>query len=256
MFFFEHILERISKSIYRNNIILKGGLLLTSIIGEEERTTKDMDATLKGLPLEKEYVGQMIKNILCIDINDGIDFEIENIKDIRNEDEYGGFKIGILGIMQNLKIHLFIELTTGDSITPREIEYSYNCIFEDKKISIFAYTTETVIAEKYHSIMTRGIFNTRMKDYYDIYVLVNENKEKIDFDNLNKAIKNTYKHRETKLNLEDIKEELSVIRKDKSLKRLWENYKVIAPYSKEINYEDLFESLDYITCILDKKINN
>jgi len=133
MFFFEKILERISKSRYKNNIILKGGLLLSSIIGEDERTTKDMDATLKSLPLEKEYIFQMMKDILCINLNDEISFEIIGIKDIRLEDEYGGFRISILAIMDTLKIHLAIELTTGDKITPREIEYYYSCIFEEKK---------------------------------------------------------------------------------------------------------------------------
>jgi len=250
MFFFEHILDRLSKSKYKHNIILKGGLLLSSIIGDDERTTKDMDATLKSLPLEKENVTEIIRDILSIDIDDDIEFEIESVKDIRLEDEYGGFRIGIIAKMSTIKHHLFIELTTGDKITPREIEYKYNCIFEDKKIPILAYTIETIIAEKYHSITTRGIFNTRMKDYYDIYVLVNNNRKKIDFTNLVKAIQNTYKHRETELNIDEIKEQLESIRTSENLMRLWENYKVIAPYAEKVKYEELLNTLEYITNIL------
>ena len=124
MFFFEKILERISKSKYKHNIILKGGLLLSSIIGNDERTTKDMDATLKSIPLEKEHIESVFKDILSIDLDDNITFEILDIKDIRQEDEYGGFKVNIMASMDNLRIHLAIETTTGDKITPREIEYN------------------------------------------------------------------------------------------------------------------------------------
>ena len=247
MFFFEKILERISKSRYKNNIILKGGLLLSSIIGEDERTTKDMDATLKSLPLEKEYIFQMMNDILCINLNDEISFEIVSIKDIRLEDEYGGFRISILALMDTLKIHLAIELTTGDKITPREIEYYYSCIFEDKKILILAYTLETVIAEKYHSIATRGVFNTRMKDFYDLYILMTENKEKIDFNNLDLAIRNTFRKRETDLSTDEIIELIGEMRVNQRLISLWRNYQISAPYSNNIKYEDLFDTLGSIT---------
>jgi len=253
MYFFEHILDRLSKSKYKNNIILKGGLLLSSIIGDDERTTKDMDATLKSIPLEKENIEKIIQEILSIDTDDGISYEIVNIKDIRLESEYGGFKINILAKLEILKIYLAIELTTGDKITPRETEYNYNCIFEDKKIPILAYTVETVVAEKYQTIISRGIYNTRMKDFYDIYVLIKENAEKIDFKNLIMAIKNTFKHRETELNIEEIELGLKMLKTNDNLVRLWKNYQVTDPYSKDIDYETLFDSLEYITNILSKE---
>jgi hypothetical protein len=125
MFFFERILERLSKSQYKHNIILKGGLLLSSIIGDDERTTKDMDATLKSMTLEKENIHSIFTEILSINLEDDVSFEIIDIKDIREEDEYGGFKVNIMATMDNLKIHLAVEITTGDKITPREIEYNY-----------------------------------------------------------------------------------------------------------------------------------
>lgn len=253
MYFFERILDRLSKSKYKHNIILKGGLLLSSIIGDDERTTKDMDATLKSLPLEREEVTQIINDILYIDLDDRIDFKIEDVKDIRQESEYGGFKINILATMSTLKVHLAIELTTGDKITPREIEYNYNSHFENKKIPILAYTLETVIAEKYQTIIARDIYNTRMKDFYDIYILIKENTEKIDFKNLVKAIKNTFKNRETELNIKDIKEQLSNMKANDQLIRLWTKYQVTAPYSNGISFDKLFDSLDYITNILSEE---
>lgn len=253
MYFFEHILERLSKSKYKHNIILKGGLLLSSIIGDDEITTKDMDATLKSIPLEKENVENIMQEIINIDIEDGICYEIVNIKDIRLDSEYGGFKINILAIMENLKVYIAIELTTGDKITPREIEYNYNSIFEDKKIPIFAYTLETVVAEKYQTIISRGIYNTRMKDFYDVYILMTEKKEKLNLDNLIMAIKNTFEHRKTELRIEEIKSILGMLKTNDNLIRLWENYQLTDPYSKNIDYESLFESLDYITNILSKE---
>lgn len=250
MYFFEHILDRLSKSKYKNNIILKGGLLLSSIIGDDERTTKDMDATLKSIPLEKENIENIIQEILNIDMEDGISYEIVNIKDIRLDSEYGGFKINILSKMESLKVYLAIELTTGDKITPREVEYNYNCIFEDKKISILAYNLETIIAEKYQTIISRGIYNTRMKDFYDIYILITYKKEQLNLDNLNMAIKNTFKYRETKLNIEDIRLEIEMLKNNDNLIRLWKNYQVTDSYSNYISFESLFEAIDYITNIL------
>ena len=253
MYFFEHILDRLSKSKYKHNIILKGGLLLSSIIGVDVRTTKDMGTTLKSLPLEREEVTQIIRDILSIDLDDGIDFKIEDVKDIRQESEYGGFKINILATMSTLKVYLAIELTTGDKITPREIEYNYNSHFENKKIPILAYTLETVIAEKYQTIIARDIYNTRMKDFYDIYILVKENTEKVDFKNLVMAIKNTFKNRETELNIEEIREQLSNMKTSEQLVGLWTKYQITSPYSSSISFEKLFDSLDYITNILSEE---
>lgn len=138
MFFFEHVLMRLEKSKYRDNIILKGGVLLSSIIGSDMRTTKDIDATLKSIPLDGESIRNIFDEILSIDIDDGFTFKIENIKNIRLEDEYGGYRINVYGEFDKLKTHFFIEVTTGDIITPGEIKYKYNSIFEDETINIMA----------------------------------------------------------------------------------------------------------------------
>ena len=152
--------------------------------------------------------------------------------------------------MDNIKIYLSVEITTGDKITPREIEYNYNSIFENKKIPILAYTTETIIAEKYHTVITRGLLNTRMKDFYDIYILFSKNKEKISIDNLKLAIKNTFEHRKTKINILEIEEIIINISKDKKMKDLWKNYQKNATYAREIAFEELFSPLKFITSIL------
>ena len=250
MYFFEHILDRISKSKYKHNIILKGGLLLASIIGNDERTTKDMNATLKSISLTKENVQTIMEDILNIDTGDDIAYKIIDIKDIRQESEYGGFKLNILATMQTLRVYLAIELTTGDKITPREIEYNYNSLFENKKIPILAYNVETVIAEKFQAIIDRDIYNTRMKDFYDIYVLIEEKKEIIDTKNLIKAIENTFKKRNTSLNASNIKEQLKSLKTSERLKTLWMQYQIDAPYSNNISFEELFKSLLYITTLL------
>lgn len=140
MFFFEHVLMRLEKSNYKNNIILKGGVLLSSIIGEDLRTTKDIDATLKSLPLSIDSIKNIFEEILSVNIEDNVNFEIVSIKDIRLEDEYGGFRINVKGTFDKIRTNFFIEITSGDIITPREIKYKYNSIFEDKKINIMAYT--------------------------------------------------------------------------------------------------------------------
>lgn len=253
MFFFERILERISISRYKDNIILKGGLLLSSIIGEDMRTTKDMDATLKSVLLEKSNVLNIMNEILAIPLNDSVKFEIVDIKDIREEDEYGGFKINIVGMLEKLRVNMFVEFTTGDKITPKEIDYNYNSIFEDKKISILAYTIETILAEKFETIISRSIANTRLKDFYDIYILMSNYKDIISNDVLVEAIKNTFRKRETNINVDKISEVIFLIRNDNVVKNYWEKYQSKFSFSQGINYNEIMDKLEYILLLLEKE---
>lgn len=209
-----------------------------------------MDATLKSMSLEKGNIESILNEILSIDLKDNVVFKILDIKDIREDDEYGGFKVDMMATMENLKVHIAIEITTGDRITPKEIEYNYKSIFENKKISILTYTIETVIAEKYQTIITRGILNTRMKDFYDLYILISKNKDIINIENLRTAIKNTFKHRKTEIDVIKIQETIAEIEKDKGMENLWINYQKTAIYADRVKYEDLFESLYFITSIL------
>ena len=254
LFYFERILERISISNYRGQIILKGGLLLTSIIGDDERTTKDMDATLKGISLTKTNVEKAFNEILHIDIDDGTSFQIVSIKDIRLEDEYGGFRLNILSKLGNNKTYITIELTTGDVIIPREMKYNYNCIFEDKTIPIMSYTLETVLAEKFQTIVTRGLLNTRLKDFYDIYILINTKIDDLNRSNLIKAIKNTFKWRETNFDLEQFNEVIDDLSNDNNMNNLWNEYVSKNSYAKNVKFEDTINSLKEIIEILESEL--
>ena len=254
LFYFERILERISKSSYRGKIILKGGLLLTSIIGDDERTTKDMDATLKGIPLTKNEVEKVFNEILNMDIDDEVLFKIISIKDIRLENEYGGFRLNILSKLDNNKTYITVELTTGDVITPREIKYNYNSIFEDKKIPIMSYTIETILAEKFQTVVNRGLLNTRLKDFYDIYILVNTKMSELSKENLINAIKNTFKRRKTSLDIDQINEIINDLISDNNMNSLWENAVSKNSYAKNIRFEDTIDAIKQIVEILESKL--
>ena len=253
MFFFEHVLMRLEKSKYKENIILKGGVLLSSIIGSDMRTTKDIDATLKSIPLNEESIRNIFEEILSIDINDDFIFKIENIKDIRLEDEYGGYRINVYGEFDKLKTHFFIEVTTGDIITPREIKYKYNSIFEDKTIDIMAYTIETIIAEKFESIISKNITTTRAKDFYDMYVIVNSHIDKVDKNILIKAIKRTFKHRNTNFNIEYLNDMFVIIKNSIVLKELFDNYSTKFTYAKNVRFEDTIDAIKQIIDILESE---
>lgn len=254
MFFFEHVLMRLEKSKYRDNIILKGGVLLSSIIGEDLRTTKDIDATLKSLPLNIDSIRNIFEEILSIDIDDNVNFEIVNIKDIRLEDEYGGFRINVKSTFDKIRTNFFIEITTGDIITPREIKYRYNSIFEDKKINIMAYTIETIIAEKFESIISKNITTTRAKDFYDIYMLMNKHKNSIHNKTLLTAIKNTFNKRNAEFNIDRFKEIVEILETSDTLKKVFINYRDKLEYTKQVEFDDTIKEINEIIHILEDEL--
>lgn len=253
MFFFEHVLMRLEKSQYRNNIILKGGVLLSSIIGEDLRTTKDIDATLKSLPLNIDVIRNIFEEILFIDIEDNVNFEIVNIKDIRLEDEYGWFKINVKGTLDKIRTNFFIEITTGDVITPREIKYKYNSIFEDRKINIMAYTIETIIAEKFESIISKNITTTRAKDFYDLYMLMNNNRNEINDKILVEAIENTFNKRNTEFDINSFKEIVELLSDSSTLKKVFTDYQEKLEYTKHVQFDDIIKTIKDIVSILESK---
>lgn len=251
MFFFEHVLMRLEKSQYRNNIILKGGVLLSSIIGEDLRTTKDIDATLKSVPLNMDSIRDIFEEILSIDIGDNVNFEITNIKDIRLENEYGGFRLNIEGTFYNIRTNFFLEVTTGDVITPREIKYQYNSIFENKKINIMAYTIETIIAEKFESIISKNIYTTRAKDFYDLYMLMSNHKNEFNNKDLFKAIENTFNRRGSKFDINRFKEIIELLEDSTILKNIYIEYQRKLEYTKQVKFEQTIKSLKEIANILE-----
>ena len=246
---FESLIRRISISKYKENIIIQGGFLLSSIFGFNQRSTMDMDATLKGMNLNKENVLNIIKDIIAIDINDGVRYEIFSIKDIRLEKKYPGFKIHLLAYLEDLRTHLMIDITTGDVITLKEIDYEYNTIFDNETINIMSYNIETIIAEKFEAIISRNVINSRMKDYYDLYMFTT-----LKWDNVNKnllkiAINNTCNNRKTTNYLNDSSNYINLISKNGDLKKLWKEYQNKNVYAKNINFEDTILAISKINLL-------
>ena len=213
-----------------------------------------MDATLKGIPLTKKDVEKVFNEILNININDGVSFKIIAIKNIRLEDEYGGFRLNVLSMLDNNKTYITIELTTGDVITPKEMKYNYNSIFDNKKIPIMSYTLETVLAEKFQTIVTRGLLNTRLKDFYDIYILINTKIDELSKDNLIQAVKNTFKRRDTDIDIEQFREVINDLSNDNNINNLWNEYVIKNPYVKDIKFEDTIKALQKIVEILELEL--
>ena len=226
-FMFEALLKRISNSIYKDKFIIKGGLLLSSIFGVNLRSTMDLGTTIKGLSLNKSTITKVITEIINIDLKDNITFEIENIKDIREEDLYSGYNVNLKADFDGLKTNLMIDITTGDIITYKEVEFKYNTLFDNDTINIMTYNYETIIAEKFETIISRNIDNTRMKDYYDLYMFVSLKWNAINKETLRKAIINTSKNRETISYIENANEYVNLIEDDSKLKSLWNNYQKI-----------------------------
>lgn len=168
----ERLLERISLSDFGDKFILKGGMLIAALVGIDMRSTVDMDATIKSYPVTKESIEDAFDNILSVSIDDGVSMEFKGIEDIRTEDEYNGFRVSLEARMENARIPLKVDITIGDKITPKEVIYTFKLLLEDRSIDILAYNIETVIAEKLETIISRGIANTRMRDFYDIYILL------------------------------------------------------------------------------------
>ena len=249
-FMFEALLKRISNSNYKDKFIIKGGLLLSSIFGVNLRSTMDLDTTIKGLPLNKSTITKVITEIINIDLKDNITFEIENIKDIREEDLYSGYNVNLKADFDGLKINLMIDITTGDVITYKEVEFNYTTLFDNDTINIMTYNYETIIAEKFESIISRNIDNTRMKDYYDLYMFVNLKWNDINKETLRKAIINTSKNRETLSYMENINDYINLIEDDSKLKLLWNNYQKNYEYAKDISFEDTIKSIRIISEII------
>ena len=249
-FMFEALLKRISNSNYKDKFIIKGGLLLSSIFGVNLRSTMDLDTTIKGLPLNKSTITKVITEIINIDLKDNITFEIENIKDIREEDLYSGYNVNLKADFDGLKTNLMIDITTGDIITYKEVEFNYTTLFDNDTINIMTYNYETIIAEKFESIISRNIDNTRMKDYYDLYMFVNLKWNDINKETLRKAIINTSKNRETLSYIENANDYINLIEDDSKLKSLWNNYQKNYEYAKDISFEDTIKSIKIISEIV------
>ena len=252
MCLFEGILEKISKSKNKNHIILKGGLLISSLIGVEMRSTLDMDTTIRGLPMNEENISKILHEILEITIDADIVYRLIKLERIRKEDLYEDFCATISCRYGKINANLNIDITTGDIITPKEIKYSYEKILEEGSISILTYTIETIIAEKFETISSRNITTTRARDFYDLYMLYKLYKSKIDRNVLKEAITLTSQHRNSFSLVLQYKEIVKLFYQSNSLKNLWDKYIQNNPYAKEISFDDTISIYEEIGSILEK----
>ena len=251
MCLFEGILEKISKSKYKNHFILKGGLLISSLIGVEMRSTLDMDTTIRGLPMNEENISKILQEILEITIDADIVYRLVKLERIRIEDFYEDFSATISCRYGKINTNLNIDITTGDIITPKEVQYFYEKILEEGSISILTYTIETIIAEKFETISSRNITTTRARDFYDLYMLYNLYKSKIDKNILKEAITLTSQHRNSYSLVLQNKEIVKLFYQSDSLKNLWAKYVQNNSYAKDISFNDTISIYEEIGSILE-----
>ena len=249
MYFFERFLTRLEESKYRANFIIKGGFLISSIIGIQNRTTMDIDTTIKGLPVKEEIIKEIILEILNIEVNDEIEFVLGKIENIREISEYENYRLHLTANFEKIKNPLKIDITTGDVIIPSEIEYSYETIFKEK-LNILVYSLETLIAEKYETIIKRNITTTRLRDFYDIYMIFKLKNDKIDVNNLKQAIWETAKNRNSTEEILESKEILEDIKNDEYLNKQWNIYKKENKYVDNIQFSEILELLNKISDII------
>lgn len=244
----EKILKLISESRYKDSFIVKGGFLIGQMIGLDKRTTMDLDVTLKGQPLSEENIQTIFKEIVS-QPSEGFQFEVDMLEPIRQDDEYGGFTLKLKATFDTLREVVFIDITTGDRITPREITYQLQSVFSENKLEVWTYNLETVFAEKLETIIRRGAASTRPRDRYDLFTLYHLRKDEIDIPILKTALNNTAKKRESLDVLTNWESQLEVIRSSDYQNQLWSRYQKSFRYASEISFE---ESVEVVAIILNQ----
>lgn len=242
----EQVLKMISTSSYRDSFIVKGGYLIGQMIGLDKRTTMDLDVTLKGTEMSRENLIHIFEEILCSK-TDGFSFSVDKLEPIRQDDEYGGFSLKLNATFDTLKEVVFIDITTGDKITPREITYSMTSIFTNESIKIWTYNLETVLAEKLETIISRGLASTRPRDRYDLFTLYKLRKEEINLEVLKNALENTAEKRKSKEIIYNWEEQVREIELSDYQKELWIRYQRQFKYAKDISF---FNSVQVIREIM------
>jgi len=237
----ERFLERVSSSKYNGSFILKGGMLVAAFVGVEARATMDIDTTIKGIPVTIVDMERTITEISNIDLDDNVKFRIKKVSEIMDEAEYPGIRFSMDAVLDGAVIPLKIDISTGDVITPREMAYSYKLMFEDRTIPIMTYPIETVLAEKLETVISRSITNTRMRDFYDIHILLKS--QNIDADILALALERTAKKRGNFNLLENAESVLKVVKSDEDMKRLWDIYQKKFKYAGEYTWDEVIHSV-------------
>ena len=248
----ERFLERVSLSRYHDNYIIKGGFLIASMVGLDSRATMDMDATIKGYPVNEEAIRKMVEDIIAVPVEDAIHFCLKSVREIREGDEYTGYRVALTADYEKMAVPLKLDITTGDKITPREIEYSYKLMMEDRSIRVLAYNLSTILAEKLETVVSRGDQNTRPRDYYDIYILSKLQAENIDIDSLKAALSATTAKRGSSELMMQYAEIMRTVKSSDVMKRQWDNYRKDFDYAAEIEFE---ETCDAVVAMMDELVS-
>ena len=239
----EQLLERISLSPYKRNFILKGGFLISAIVGLDSRATMDLDATMRGFTLTHDAIRKVFEEICAISVDDDVSFIVMRITDIREGDDYPGLRVSLTANYNPLTVPLTVDVTTGDKITPCEIEYSYRLMFDGRSIPILAYNLETILAEKLETVLSRNIANTRPRDFYDIHMLFALRGEDCDIVVLRQALDETVRKRGSQTVLTQYKDIVENIRGDLQMLSFWERYQREFDYAKGISFDDTCMSI-------------
>ncbi|NLO98852.1 MAG: nucleotidyl transferase AbiEii/AbiGii toxin family protein [Clostridiaceae bacterium] len=240
----ERLLERISISKYRDNFILKGGMLIAAIVGLDARSTMDMDATVKGMQVEAEKILSVMADILSVPLDDGVEFHINQISDIMDEAEYSGMRISMEALFDGVRTPLKIDISTGDTITPREIRYCFNLMFENRSIEIWAYNLETVLSEKLETVIARDITNTRMRDFYDIHILMKLHGGSLNPDDFRVALISILKKRGSEHLAAQARAIFEDLENSSVMQRLWSLYQKKFIYAQDLSWVEVMGSVN------------
>lgn len=240
-YFFESFLQRLALSDYKDQFVLKGGFLLSSFLGIELRSTLDIDFSLQNISFERENIERVITDIIAIDNHDDITYSIKGISIIQQHHDYQGYTVALIGRLDNIKVPFSIDMAYGDPITPNKIHYRYNTIVSEQKLSLMAYNHESVLAEKLQTIVDKRTGNSRMKDFYDIYLINTLQENMVDTNTLKTAILNTFKHRVTEFNKVDIEKLLLSMTKDDAFLKRWDAYINKNPYVHHVSFTKVID---------------
>ena len=243
IYLMERFLERLAQSEYRDNFIIKGGILVTAMIGVAHRSTMDIDTSMKNLNLSAEDALRVVNRVKDIDLDDGVSFDVKDVSNIMDEMEYPGIRVTMNANVGRLITPLKIDISTGDVITPRAIEFNCDLLLEDRSISLWSYNLETILAEKLQTVLARGILNTRMRDFYDIRMLLDTYEDKVNKAVLKDAFAATCKKRGTDHLQEQAEEIIKIIEADEQLQVLWRAYQKKYSYAAEIDYASVISGV-------------
>lgn len=238
----EQFLSRVASSDYKDNFVLKGGFLIGSMVGLSQRTTEDLDTTLKGMSLSEDTLKNMLEEIIKEPTKDGVIFELGSFKETREAAAYPGYQVRIVGKLENMKIPIKLDITTGDSIFPIEEKYRHKMMYSEETMEIYAYPKEQVLAEKLHSVITWGEDNSRLRDYYDIHMLKNLEGNAINYPTLAKSLNKTMQTRESNISPTSYLTKVNQLEGSESLNRYWERYQQTNAYANELSFDTVFSS--------------